>query len=101
MTRGHAGHRKAVRPLARPQPAGDDQPMAQAVVLVLLIVVVLRLTWGRANTAARLAAIGAVFLFIWVAVALVDVSSAAKMAGWTATGFAVSIHGLANFIGQL
>jgi hypothetical protein len=75
--------------------------MAQAIVLVLLIVAVLKLTWGRANTAARLAAIGAAFLAVWVAVALVDVSSAAKMAGWTATGFAVSIHGLAGFIANL
>jgi hypothetical protein len=75
--------------------------MWEAILLVLLIVLVLKLTWKCPNTGARLAGIGAVFLAVWVAVALVDVSSAAKVAAWTAGGFTTAIHGLANFIGML
>jgi drug/metabolite transporter superfamily protein YnfA len=75
--------------------------MWAAILVVLTIVGALKLTWKRANTGARLAAIGGFFLVLWLAVALVSVSDAAKVSAWTAGGLVTTIHGLAAFIGQI
>lgn len=75
--------------------------MAADIIVPLVILIVLRLCWPRAATGARLAAFGACFLALWLAIALVSVSVAAKVAGWFVLGIVGDIHGLVSFIGVL
>lgn len=75
--------------------------MAAAIIVPLVILGVLRTCWPRAATAARLAGFGAGFLVVWLMIALVSISAAAKLAGWFVLGIVGDIHALANFIGFL
>jgi hypothetical protein len=75
--------------------------MAAAIIVPLLILIVIRACWPRAATGARLAAFGAGFLVLWLMVALVSLSAAAKVGGWFALGIVGDIHGLAALITSL
>ena len=75
--------------------------MAAAIIVPLLIIGILRLCWPRAATGARLAAFGAGFLVLWLMIALVSLSAAAKVGGWLALGIVGDIHGLASLITSL
>ena len=71
------------------------------VAFALAVVIILKVTWKRANTGARIGAILACLVFFWLAVALVNVHSAAAMAAGTASGFSQLITGIGRFVGML
>jgi hypothetical protein len=82
---------------------GDDDPVhvAQGVIFAAVVAVILKLTWKRANTGARIGAILAVLAAVWIGVFLVNASSAGLMATWTAEGAATCIIALGHVVGML
>jgi Co/Zn/Cd efflux system component len=65
------------------------------------IAVIVKVTWGRANTGARIGGILASLLTLWVMIGLVDPHAAAVVAAGIASGFGQLIRGLGGFLGQL
>ena len=72
-----------------------------AVIVALGLILIVKVTWKRANTGARIGAILACLVFFWLAVALVNVHSAAMVAAGTASGFSQLVTGIGRFIGAL
>jgi hypothetical protein len=89
-----------MRALATTPHLGDDDPVAP-VAFALAAILVVKVTWKRANTGARIGAILACLVFFWLAVALVNVRSASVMAAGTASGFSQLIAGIGRFIGAI
>jgi hypothetical protein len=86
--------------LAEDDGSGDDDgvgPVAFALAAVLIV----KVTWKRANTGARIGAILACLIVFWLAMALVNARIAGAMAAGTASGFSQLITGIGRFIGQL
>lgn len=79
---------------------GDDDGVAP-VAFALAAVIIVKVTWRRANTGARIGAILACLIFSWLVIALVDVHSAAMMAAGTASGFSQLATGIGRFIALL
>ena len=69
------------------------------VAFALAAVIIVKVTWKRANTGARIGAILACLVFFWLAVALVNTHSAGVMAAGTASGFSQLVTGIGRFIG--
>lgn len=72
--------------------------VVQGVVFAVVVAFIVRITWGRANTGARIGAILAVLAAVWIGVALVNPSSAGLMTTWTAEGAATDITALGSLI---
>ena len=73
----------------------------QGVVFALVAWIIVRVTWGRANTGARIGAILAVLIAVWIGVWLVNPSSAGLMTTWTAEGAATDITALGSLFRAL
>ena len=86
--------------LAEDDDSGDDDGVAP-VAFALAAVIIVKVTWKRANTGARIGAILACLVFFWLAVALVNARSAAMMATGTASGFSQLVTGVGRFVGAL
>jgi hypothetical protein len=71
------------------------------VLFALAGVLIVKVTWKRANTGARIGAILAVLFALWLAIALVNSHAADLVAAGTASGFDQLITGIGRFIGLL
>lgn len=72
-----------------------------AVVVAVGFLLIVAVSWHRQNTGARIGAIIAVLLFLWLAVALVNTTSAGDVAAGFASGFSQLVRGIGTFIGLL
>ena len=70
--------------------------IAQGVLFAVAVALILKLTWKRANTGARIGAIVIVLGAVWLGVALVNTPAAGTMASWTAEGAATDIMAVGN-----
>lgn len=68
------------------------------VVVALGILLIVWVTWRRQNTGARIGAILAVLLFLWVTVAIAAPASAALVAAGIASGFSQLVTGIGHFL---
>ena len=71
------------------------------VVVGLGILLIVGVTWRRQNTGARIGAIVASLLVLWLCLSLVNTTSAGDVAAGIASGFSQLIHGIGSFIGLL
>lgn len=70
-----------------------------AVVVALGLILIVKVTWKRANTGARIGAIFACLIALWLFIALVNTRSAGMVAMGVASGFSQLIRGIGDFIG--
>ena len=70
--------------------------IVQGVIFAVVAALIVRITWGRANTGARIGAILAVLAAVWLGVALVNIAAAGLMTSWTAEGAATDITALGH-----
>ena len=102
----HSRCRSSPRSVMRPSSRGpiattpdltDDPSMPVVVGIGILLIV--GVTWRRQNTGARIGAIIASLLVLWVTVAIVNPASAALLAGGVANGFRGLVTGIGEFLG--
>lgn len=81
---------------------GDDQGVAEAVVVVLVFILLARFTLkGKGAPAARLAAALAVIIALWLFVAVQNPPAAGDVASAAASGTSTAITGLGHFIADV
>jgi hypothetical protein len=81
----------------------DDERVhaVQGVIFAVIFAVIVRVTWGRANTGARIGAIVVVLFAVWLGVELVNAPAAALMASWTSEGAVQDIAALGHIVSAL
>ena len=72
--------------------------LAQGVIFLLAVVLIVRLTWRRQNTGARIGAIVIVLAVVWLGAFLVNPPAAGLMTTWTAEGAATDIIALGRLV---
>jgi hypothetical protein len=75
--------------------------VAQGVTFALVAALIVRVTWRRQNTGARIGAILAVLIAIWLGVELVSASSAGLMTSWVSEGAVQDIVALGDLVRAL
>ena len=75
--------------------------MAEALILFVFALWIVRKVWPRANPGARLATIGGVIFAFWALIAVTHLSAALRLTGWLATGIIVLTHGAGTLIMDL
>lgn len=64
------------------------------------LLIIVAVTWKRANTGARIGAIIICLLVLWLCITIADPSTGTLMASGFANGFSELIYGLGHFIGK-
>jgi hypothetical protein len=71
------------------------------IVVAVYAAVIGRACWTQGNAGARLAALLALNLAIWLLIAVADPHAAGQLAGWLSQGITEDAHGIGSFIGKL
>jgi hypothetical protein len=81
---------------------GDDNPVAAAVGVVIVFVLLARFALkGKGNPAARLASLLAVLINLWLFIAVTNPPAAGDVASAAASGTSTAITGLGHFIADV
>jgi hypothetical protein len=98
----HPGSASRANRLAMILQRGDDNPVAEAVGVVIVFVLLARFTLkGKGAPAARLASLLAVIITLWLFVAVTNPPAAGDVASAAASWTSAAITGLGRFIADV